>query len=290
MDWFQDDGVFLPMINDTGRNLFYKSCIDSVSKDKIICDIGAGTGFLTLLAIQSGARKVIAIEKDVERFNFLQSNIKKLDITDKVELIHSDFLDVAVSADYFVTETFGNSIFEENILNIAEKRKQLGGKIIPSQIEIYIKVFQPHPIFAVVQQESDAYEFQPDINIDENFYSLINDKYLQSLSQKKLRQRSNWINNLFKEYKKMNDLKLFEIYKSEPIIVNLDQEFPKLEFNLPSTVPPGQFCLFWNLRFNDIVMDVTDTIWATPTRYIPDTSKGIKIYYDYINSWWFEWQ
>ena len=88
----------------------------------------------------------------------------------------------------------------------------------------------------------------------------------------------------------MTDLRLTEIYKSEPILVDLNKDFPTLEFNLPKSVPPGQFCIFWTLKFNDLIMDVTDTIWSTPTRFIPDTSKGVKIYYDNVNSWWFEWQ
>ena len=46
MDWFKDDGIFLPMINDWGRNRAYKAWIDSCVKDKVVCDIGAGTGFL----------------------------------------------------------------------------------------------------------------------------------------------------------------------------------------------------------------------------------------------------
>lgn len=290
MDWLKDDGIFMPMINDTGRNIFYKNCLDSVSKDKIICDIGAGTGFLTMLAIQAGAKKVIAIEKDQERFSYLQSGLEKLNLLNKVELVNSNFLDVDVEADYFVTETFGNAIFEENILAIAEKKKQLRGKIIPNEIEVYVKVYEPHPIFAVVQTDSDAFEFQPDIELDKDFYNIVNSNFQQQHNSKNLRQRSNWINNLFKEYKKMTDLKLKEIFKSESIIINLDHQFPKLEFNLQSRVPPGQFCIFWNLKFQDFFMDVTDTIWATPTRFIPDTSKGVRIYYDNVNSWWFEWQ
>ena len=88
----------------------------------------------------------------------------------------------------------------------------------------------------------------------------------------------------------MDDLKLTELYTSESIQVDFAKDFPKLEFNLPANVPAGQFCIFWKAKFDNIEMDVTDTIWATPTRWIPDTSKGVKIYYDHINSWWFEWE
>ena len=290
MDWFKDDGIFIPMINDTGRNIFYKSCIDSIAADKIICDIGAGSGFLSVLALQAGAKKVIAIEKDQNRFNLLKSNFEKLNLQNKIEIIHSDYLDIDIDADYYVTETFGNAIFEENILSIAEHKQKFQGQLIPGSVEIFVKIYQPHPIFSVVQLESDAHEFQPDIDILPEFSKIIDETFQQQHSVTITRQRSNWINNLFKMYKQMDDLKLTELYTSESIHVNFSKSIPKLEFNLPANIPSGQFCIFWKAKFNNIEMDVTDTIWATPTRFIPDTSKGVKIYYDHINSWWFEWQ
>lgn len=290
MDWFKDDGIFMPMINDTGRNIFYKACIDSVANNKVICDIGAGSGFLSILALQAGAKKVIAIEKDADRYNLLKSNFEKLNLQDKIEIIHSDYLDTNIDADYFVTETFGNAVFEENILSIAEHKQNFRGQLIPGSVEVFVKIYQDHLIFPVVQLESDAHEFQPDIDILPEFSKIINETFQQQHSTKVVRQRSNWINNLFKMYKKMDDLKLTELYRSESIHVDFSKPPPKLEFNLPAGVPTGQFCIFWKAKFNNIEMDVTDTIWATPTRFIPDTSKGVKIYYDNINSWWFEWQ
>lgn len=289
MDWFKDDGIFMPMINDTGRNIFYKSCIDAVARGKVICDIGAGTGFLTMLALQAGAKKVIAVEQDIARYKFVKSNFEKLNLADRVEIVHSDFLDTDIKADYYVTETFGSAIFEENILGIAQHTQKLNGVLIPGSVEIIVKVYKPHPIFAVVQRESDAFEFQPDIDIDPNFYNLINTEFQTKNPVTQTRFRSNWINNLFTMYKKMDDLKLTEIYQSEVLTIDFDSSIPNLEFNLPANIPIGQFCIFWRAKFRDIEMDVTDTWWATPTRFIPDTSKGVKIYYDNINSWWFEW-
>lgn len=283
MDFYRDDGIFLPMINDTGRNVFYKNAIDRIAKDNIICDIGTGTGILSILAAHAGAKKVIALEKDYSRYQFAKSVFEKLELTDKIDVVHADFIDTKIKADYFVTETFGNAIFEENILKIAEHKKLLRGQLIPDSIEVYVKVFQAHLIFSVCQQNSEASKFQPDIIIDSAFENIINDKIEFNNS------RANWINNLFRLQKQMDDLKLQELYKSDPLVIDFNKPFPKLEFNFDNTVPTGQFCIFWKLKFQDLVLDVTDTIWATPTKFIPDTSKGVKIYYDNINSWWFEW-
>jgi FkbM family methyltransferase len=289
MDWLKDDGIFMPMINDTGRNNFYKSCIDSVAQGRVICDIGAGTGFLTVLAVQAGAKKVIAVEKDFDRYNFVKSNIEKLNLQDKVEVVHADFLSTDISADYYVTETFGSAIFDENIISIADHTQKMSGCLIPGQVEVHVKVYRPHPIFAVVQRESDAHEFQPDIDINNDFYNLINTEFKKANPIQKTRFRSNWINNLFTMYKQMDDLKLSVLYESESLVVDFSKPAPKLEFNLPPNIPAGQFCIFWKAKFQNIEMDVTDTWWPTPTRFVHDTSKGVKIYYDNINSWWFEW-
>jgi protein arginine N-methyltransferase 1 len=64
MDWLKDDGIFLPMINDTGRNIFYKNAIESCVKDKIVVDIGTGTGFLSIWAARAGAKKVYSVEQN----------------------------------------------------------------------------------------------------------------------------------------------------------------------------------------------------------------------------------
>jgi len=54
-DFFKDNGVFLPMLNDASRNQFYKKALDIAAPGRVVCDIGAGTGFLSILALQAGA-------------------------------------------------------------------------------------------------------------------------------------------------------------------------------------------------------------------------------------------
>lgn len=288
MDWLRDDGIFLPMINDFGRNNAYKKWLASCVQDKIVCDVGAGTGFLSILAVEAGASKVLAVEQNIERYHLAKSIIERLNLTSKIELVNDNFLNQNIQADYYVTETFGSAILDEGILNIAEHVKNLNGKLIPSDIEIYVKVYQPHPIFSVVQRESDASIFIPDIDINKDFVEAVNHELTKRHMIFENKNRNNWISNLFQALPKMQDLKLKEIFKSQCLKINFQENFPKLEINIPPLSGAGQYCIFWKAHFNNITMDILDTIWATPTRYINQNKNGVKIYYD-ANSWWFEW-
>jgi ribosomal protein L11 methylase PrmA len=54
------------MIKDSIRTESYKLAIDSnrdTFKDKIVLDIGCGTGILSIFAARAGAKHVYAIEK-----------------------------------------------------------------------------------------------------------------------------------------------------------------------------------------------------------------------------------
>ena len=105
IDFMADDGVFMPMLNDTGRNKFYKQALDLSVQDKIVCDIGAGTGLLSVLALQAGAKHVIAVERDPDRFEYLNQNLQKLGLENKIQTRHIDFLDSDIQADVYVSET-----------------------------------------------------------------------------------------------------------------------------------------------------------------------------------------
>ena len=50
------------MCNDKRRVNEYKIAIQNTCKDKVVVDVGTGTGILALAAADAGAKKVIAIE------------------------------------------------------------------------------------------------------------------------------------------------------------------------------------------------------------------------------------
>jgi predicted RNA methylase len=95
-DWFKNNGIFMPMINDTGRNVFYKNAIEQSVQDKVVVDIGTGTGLLSVLAAKAGARKVFAVEIDQGRAEYARNVFAEVGVD--VEVVNADFLTTDIPA------------------------------------------------------------------------------------------------------------------------------------------------------------------------------------------------
>jgi len=77
------------MLKDTVRTLTYQRAIEENKedfKDKIVLDLGAGTGILSIFAARAGAKHVYAIE-NAEIANFAQEIIKQNGFADKITVI-----------------------------------------------------------------------------------------------------------------------------------------------------------------------------------------------------------
>ena len=62
---YEDLSVHELMIKDKPRTLAYKNYIEknaALFKDKIVIDVGAGSGILSLFAAKAGAKKVSALK------------------------------------------------------------------------------------------------------------------------------------------------------------------------------------------------------------------------------------
>ena len=65
------------MLCDTIRTESYKNSLSfEVVKDKVVLDVGCGTGILSMFAARSGARKVYAVD-EAEILHFAKANIKE---------------------------------------------------------------------------------------------------------------------------------------------------------------------------------------------------------------------
>lgn len=77
------------MLKDTVRTGTYQRAIENNKedfKDKIVLDIGAGTGILSIFAARAGAKHVYAIE-NAEIAIFAQEIIKQNKLSDKITVI-----------------------------------------------------------------------------------------------------------------------------------------------------------------------------------------------------------
>ena len=133
----------LEMLNDTIRCHAYRDALANVVKDKIVLDVGCGTGLLSYFAARAGAKQVFAVDmnlppgvEQVAAENGMASKITF--IRGKVQdiILPIDFVDVIVS------EWMGGLLFMENMLPavlIARDRwLKPGGIILPDKAQLYL--------------------------------------------------------------------------------------------------------------------------------------------------------
>ena len=293
MDRLNDDGIFMPMLNDTGRNIFYKAAIEAAVPGKTVCDIGTGTGFLSVLAVHAGAKHVIAVERDLQRYQYAKSIIEKLQMTDRIELIHGDFLNLDIKANVYVSETINTQIFGEDMIKLSNHAQRHGGEFIPGQFKIHAEVYQWHPIFIVDQSESEAFEYQPDIDVDPAFANIINTDFQQQYSLSDTRYRANQLNRLFTMLPKFTDLKLTKYYQTQSITIDLNQL--NTESDITVTIPFNDVkkfqqsmyvVLFWQAKYGEIIMDCRDVWFGNISKHIIGATTDIEFRYDpQIRNW-----
>lgn len=293
-DWFKDNGIYMPMINDTGRNIFYKSAIEAAAPGKVVCDIGTGSGLLSIIAAKAGATKVYAVEMDPGRAAFAEEMFAKLGLTN-IEVVKDNFLNTDIRADIFVSETIGSQVFNENIIAIAQHALRYGGEFIPAQFDLRLELYENHTIFPMVQFKSDAFEFQPDIDIDPTYEAIINSTFQEKHPLLDTLYRANCMHDLFRELPKFTDLKLNKLYETQPVIIDLNTASEdNIRIRIPDSVIPTDkdVCavLFWTARSGKHAMELTDTIWGYPDRiilkHLRKPGADIETWYDHsIQDW-----
>jgi len=121
IDWYLDDGVNIPMLNDILRNRFYDNILSTDLAGADCVDIGFGTGLLSMLALKHGASHVVAFEQDLNRYQLGQAIIQELGLQNQIELHHGRFSHEQL-ADHanqvIITETVNHTIFQEGLWHI----------------------------------------------------------------------------------------------------------------------------------------------------------------------------
>ncbi|XP_069554066.1 protein arginine N-methyltransferase 6 [Brachyistius frenatus] len=145
-DSYSDVTIHEEMIADHVRTNTYRNAIlrngESI-RGKVVLDVGAGTGVLSIFCAQAGAKKVYAVEAcsiaeqaaEIVRHNNME---------DRVEVIRGtvETVDLPEMVEVIVSEWMGYALLHESMLNSVlyarDKWLKPGGLILPSKAELYI--------------------------------------------------------------------------------------------------------------------------------------------------------
>lgn len=132
------------MLADRIRTEAFQKAIEAVVKPgDVVCDVGAGTGILSMFAARAGARKVYAIER-TSTVTTAEEIVRVNGLADKIEFINGDAhqIELPEPVDVVVSEWLGNGGFEENmlpaVLSIRDRFLKEGGRMIPEDVKIWM--------------------------------------------------------------------------------------------------------------------------------------------------------
>ena len=139
------------MLKDTVRTRTYQRAImDNPEdfKDKIVMDIGCGTGILSIFAARAGAKHVYAIEY-AEIALFAREIIKRNGLQDKITVIKGKMEEIELpvpKVDIIISEWMGYFLLYESMLDCVlwarDKYLIEGGKMLPDRAQLYIAAIE----------------------------------------------------------------------------------------------------------------------------------------------------
>ena len=114
---------YLSMLNDNWRNKFYSDALQKYAKDKVVLDVGTGTGILAYYALLFGAKFVYCVEQNPDMAQVAQSILAKKFSKDRFKVIVSNFWNTNLNEifdqkiDILLSETIGPGLFDQGMTN-----------------------------------------------------------------------------------------------------------------------------------------------------------------------------
>jgi len=151
------------MMQDYIRTSTYQRAIHSNSddfRDKVVLDVGAGSGILSFFALQAGARKVYAVEAS-SMAKHAQLLVQSNNLGGCIEVIAGKIEEIELPepVDIIISEPMGYMLFNERMLETylhAKKwfRSRAEGRMFPSRGDLHIAPFSDAQLY--IEQTNKA--------------------------------------------------------------------------------------------------------------------------------------
>lgn len=138
------------MLRDRPRVSKYREAImnsKAAFKDKIVMDVGSGTGLLSLFCAQAGAKHVYAVEASEGIYELSKAIVKANNLSDKITVINGVIEEIELpneieKVDIIVSEWMGVYLLHESMLNSVlyarDKWLKEDGLMYPSLAYLYV--------------------------------------------------------------------------------------------------------------------------------------------------------
>lgn len=139
------------MLRDRARNADYRRAIDAVARDRVVLDIGTGSGLLAMMAARAGAAHVYACESEPMLAATAREIVAANGFADRITVFakHSRELDrvrdLGGGVDLVISEIFGPDLLNEGVLpSLDHARAELcapGAAFLPEAAALRVALY-----------------------------------------------------------------------------------------------------------------------------------------------------
>uniref|UniRef100_A0A8C4JNT7 Histone-arginine methyltransferase CARM1 n=1 Tax=Dromaius novaehollandiae TaxID=8790 RepID=A0A8C4JNT7_DRONO len=142
------------MMQDFVRTATYHSAIlqNHIDfKDKVVLDVGCGSGILSFFAVQAGARKVYAVEASAVA-KYAELLVRRNNLSDKITVLSGKIEEISLpeSVDVVISEPMGYMLFNERMLESylhSKKWLKSNGMMFPTFSDIHLAPFSDEQLY-----------------------------------------------------------------------------------------------------------------------------------------------
>ncbi|ODQ80906.1 hypothetical protein BABINDRAFT_160351 [Babjeviella inositovora NRRL Y-12698] len=144
-------GIHEEMLKDSVRTISYRNAIlknRHMFKDKVVLDVGCGTGILSMFAARAGAKHVIGVDMS-SIIEMAEKVVKANGLDDKITLLRGKLEDVVLpykEVDIIISEWMGYFLLYESMLDTVLIARDMylapGGLIFPDKASIHVAALE----------------------------------------------------------------------------------------------------------------------------------------------------